>query len=102
MTDPVRPEMEFTSRYDVLGPPNGCKGDCEGTGFIPHFQRSYNTSPRAVVANERDDEPPIYRVLWYLAEAKQASDDGWHFLSCPTCRSDDPLVQLARAFMGAK
>lgn len=81
-------DVEFVSRYDVLGPPNGCKGDCEGTGFIPCREGS------------REDEPPVYRVLWYLAEAKHPTDDGWHFIPCPQCKADDPLVKLAWAFMG--
>lgn len=95
-------EIEFTSRYDVLGPPNGCRGACEGTGFIPHFEGSLATSPiqRYRHGPRPDDEPPIYRVLWFLMEAKQATDDGWHFLPCPDCRPDDSCLRLARALMG--
>ena len=95
-------QMEFISRYDVLGPPNGCKGQCEGTGFIPHFERSANTPPRQAlrIQSAADDNPPIYRVLWHFLEAKQVAEDGWHFLPCPDCRPDDVLVKLAWQFMG--
>jgi hypothetical protein len=95
-------DFEFTCRYDVLGPPNGCRGACEGTGWIPHFEAIYRSSPRQVLRHgpRPDDEPPIYRVLWFLAEAKAPTDDGWHFLPCPDCRADDPLIVLAYALMG--
>jgi hypothetical protein len=94
-------ELKFTSRYDVFGPPNGCKGQCEGTGFIPHSEPCEANAKQSVRAAVTQDEPPIYRVLWYLAEAKAATDDGWHFIPCPDCRVDDPLMKLARSFMGA-
>lgn len=103
MTD----QFEFTSRYAVLGPPNGCTGDCGGTGFIPHYE---STGPVAEGCRPvpSDDDPPIYRVLWFLLEAKRPPvdgyhfipDDGWHFLPCPQCKPDNPLVKLAWAFMG--
>lgn len=94
-------EPEFTCRYDVLGPPNGCHGDCEGTGLIPHFEQSAVSSPMAAWRNRRDDDPPIYRVLWYLMEATDPTDDGWHFVPCPTCQPDDRMVRLAYQLMGA-
>jgi hypothetical protein len=67
--------MEFTDRYQALGipypdPETMCKGDCEGTGYVP-------------VAPLEDD--PVLRVLWEAAEEAEPSDDGWHFVVCPTC-----------------
>lgn len=99
--------IEFTSRYDALGPPNGCAGDCEGTGFIPHVVRGVvepDDAPNKVTCVFGEDlDPPIYRVLWFLAEAKSPNPPGddWHFVPCPDCRPNDPMVQLARKFIGA-
>jgi len=69
MTEHI-PPTKFISRYDVLGPPNGCGGDCEGTSLVPVF---------------RDEVDPIYRRLWTVAEIRHATDDGWHFVPCPEC-----------------
>jgi hypothetical protein len=68
-------EYEFTDRYQALGipypePATMCKGQCEGTGFVP-------------VAKDDTEEP--FRTLWLEAEAKEPSDDGWHFVKCPDC-----------------
>jgi hypothetical protein len=71
--------MIFASRYDVLGPPSGCAA-CDGTSLIPVKQ---------------DDEAPLLRILWTLMEARAATDDGWHFVPCPNCQPNDPLVRLA-------
>lgn len=67
--------MEFTDRYQALGIPypeeeTMCLGQCEGTGRVP-------------VAKD-DMEEPFHR-LWIEAEAKNPSDDGWHFVKCPDC-----------------
>lgn len=67
--------MEFTDRYQALGipypnPKTMCKGDCEGTGWVP----------------VRDDtENPVYRQLWEAAEAIEPTDDRYHFVVCPRC-----------------
>ena len=68
--------IEFTDRYDALGiplpdPKTICLGQCEGTGFVP------------INGDGEDDE--AFRKLWQEAEAKEPSDDGWHFVTCPTC-----------------
>jgi hypothetical protein len=103
-----KPQIEFIDRYSVFGPPNGCKGDCEGTGFIPWREPTGKPDVDArmggveSVAHLRDIKAPIYRVIWYLVEAKQATDDGYHFIPCPQCKPDDPLVVLARRFMEGK
>lgn len=80
--------LEFVSRYSVFGPPNGCvktpESQCEGTGFIPI---------------KDDEHDPLYRTLWFFAEAQQHSDDGWHFIPCPICKADDPHVLLARRML---
>jgi hypothetical protein len=67
--------MEFTDRYQALGipypdPETVCKGDCEGTGYVP-------------VAELETD--PVLARLWQEAEEAEPSDDGWHFVICPTC-----------------
>jgi len=69
--------IEFTSRYDVLGPPNGCDGDCEGTGWIP--------------VRESDTDPTL-AALWQAAHAKPHGEpcDGWHFVPCPKCHPAPP------------
>ena len=97
-------EYEFTDRYKALGipypdPETVCKGQCEGTGWVP-------------VRFSDNDEP--LRSLWIEAEEKQRSDikggkrragylfftkgkkgkcgrvltdldDGYHFVKCPDC-----------------
>jgi hypothetical protein len=67
--------IEFTDRYQALGipypdPATVGEGDCEGTGWVPI---------------KGDDEDPVYRTLWAEAEAVSPSDDGWHFVKCPSC-----------------
>ena len=67
--------IEFTDRYQALGipypdPDTVCHGQCEGTGWVP-------------IA--RDDTREPWRALWLEAEAKQPTDDGWHFVKCPDC-----------------
>jgi len=66
-------KYEFTDRYQALGipyPKCECNGQCEGTGFVP-------------VTKDDTEEP--FRTLWLEAEAKEPSDDGWHFVKCPDC-----------------
>jgi hypothetical protein len=69
-------ELEFTDRYQALGipypnPKTMCKGDCEGTGWVPIFE---------------NDDNPVYKRLWKEAEAQKPTDDGSHFVVCPRCR----------------
>jgi len=68
-------EFEFTDRYKTLGipypdPKTMCKGQCEGTGWVPI---SY------------DDMEEPFRTLWLEAEKKIPADDGYHFVKCPDC-----------------
>ena len=67
----AKPVLVFSDRYSVMGPPNGCKGLCEGTGWIP--------------VKLRDTMDPRLRKLWEMAEAEKHSPDGWHFVRCPDC-----------------
>lgn len=67
--------IEVFSRYGrgVVGPDpeTMCDGQCEGMGRVP------------VAA---DDEDPVFALLWAKAEKeKGASDNGYHFVECPTC-----------------
>lgn len=64
----------MADRYSALGipgpdPATVCRGPCEGTGFVP--------------VREDDTE---YGDDWKLAEAKSATDDGWHFVACHACK----------------
>lgn len=68
-------QLEIRTRYDAFGipepdPETMCKGQCEGTGFVPI---------------EKDDEEEPWRSLWLEAEAKEPAKDGWHFVKCPDC-----------------
>jgi len=78
--------MEFTDRYRALGidypdPKAMCKGQCEGTGWVP---------------TDKDKPGTIWRKLWEEAEAKCPSDDGYHFVKCPDCNGTglDPTERL--------
>ena len=66
---------ELIDRYQALGipypdPATMCKGQCEGTGYVPI---------------ERGDSSEPWRTLWAEAEAKKPTDDNWHFVVCPNC-----------------
>lgn len=68
-------EEIWITRYTALGmaepdPETMCKGQCEGTGWVPVH---------------RDDPDPIFRKAWEEAEKENPSDDGWHFVKCPDC-----------------
>ncbi len=70
-------DLRIITRYDILGPPNGCDGPCEGTGWVPL---------------QRGETDPILARLWQQAEEREHSDDGWHFVACPKCTPPDLLV----------
>lgn len=82
--------MKFTDRYQALGipypdPTTVCKGQCEGTGVVPvagALHDKPSQEPQLEVALE--DDPELLR-LWAEAEAKSHAEDGWHFVTCPTC-----------------
>ena len=68
-------KIEFTDRYQALGiaypdPDTMCKDMCEGTGWVP--------------ISENDTEEP-WRSLWLVAEKIKPTDDGYHFVKCPSC-----------------
>lgn len=74
-------KIEVTDRYDALGikrpgPSTMCKGQCEGTGFVP-------VSP--------DDNEEPYKTLRDEAEKRNPSKDGWHFVKCPECNGNGEL-----------
>src|SRR3990167_6275170 len=71
-------KLILTSRYSVLGPPNGCRGRGEGTGWVP--------VPKRAKATRQFNWP----ALWAKArkEAGRHRCDGWHFVRCPMCRRD--------------
>lgn len=67
--------IEFTDRYEALGipapdPKTVCQGECEGTGVVPVG---------------RDDMEEPWRSLWLKAEEEKPTDDGYHFVVCPSC-----------------
>src|ERR1041385_6005949 len=81
-------QMVFYSRYEALGiplpdPKTVCQGGFDGVGVVP---------------TKGEEEP--YRTLWLEAEAKEPTDDGWHFVTCPACNGtgkrnmDDPTCHL--------
>ncbi len=77
--------MAFTDRYDALGVPTPdpttmCKGECEGTGWVP------------ICEDDPDLQTEPWASLWTQAEAANPTDDGWHFVVCPTCEG----TRLAR------
>ncbi len=47
-----------------------CRGQCEGTGWIP--------------VHRRERKQPL-RALWLAAERKKPTVDGYHFVRCPDC-----------------
>ena len=82
--------MEFTDRYDALGilppdPKTMCKGQCEGTGWIPVYMSKgeHNDSPDRL--HKDDETDPVLIALWEVAEKANPADDGYHFVKCPDC-----------------
>jgi hypothetical protein len=72
-------EFEFTDRYQALGIPypnreTMCLNQCEGTGFVP------------VNKDDKNDDEGSWHDLWVEAEAKNPTEDGYHFVRCPACR----------------
>ena len=67
-------EYEFTDRYEATGTPyldpkTVCY-TCEGMGCVP-------------VRDDEEEEP--FRTLWLEAEARDSTDDRYHFVVCPAC-----------------
>ena len=79
-------EFEFTDRYEALGmaPPDVktmCKGQCEGTGFVPIYMAGKKPGP----VHSEDEKDPALIQLWCEAEAENPARHGWHFVKCPEC-----------------
>jgi hypothetical protein len=73
--------IEIYDRYSALGiprpdPTTMCKGQCEGTGFVP-----------VKFEHENDDEGN-WHDLWLEAEKLNPCEEGddWHFVKCPRCK----------------
>ena len=62
----------FTDRYGGHPPSvkTICPGQCEGMGTVP-------------IRKHERRQP--WRRLWLEAEKVKPSEDGWHFVKCPTC-----------------
>ena len=86
--------IEITDRYKALGIPypdvkTMCKGQCEGTGYIPHLRHLGGFDGLKTLATEQD---AVFDELWDEAHNKhtgtQEGDlcDGWHFIKCPDCK----------------
>ena len=70
--------IEFTDRYKATGTPypdpeTMCKGQCDGMGWVP------------VHKDDPNDDDGNWNDLWLEAEKKTPTDDGYHFVICPTC-----------------
>lgn len=78
--------MILISRYDVL-PYNECKGMCEGTGFVPVYMHYGDLRGEDCRRPDETNSELIY--LWWEAEDKSPTEDGWHFVRCPLCSGDD-------------
>lgn len=65
-------EIEITSRYGNRVPSllRVCREECEGMGCVP-------------IKSDNMEHP--WRTLWLEAEAKEPTDDGYHFVKCPYC-----------------
>ena len=85
----MKEKIQFTDRYQALGvpypdPKTMCKGQCEGTGWVPHQKPTDKEGEVVMVRQEGDD---VFDKLWDEAHTKPHKEecDGWHFLKCPEC-----------------
>jgi DNA topoisomerase-1 len=77
----------YTDRYQALNIPypnsnTVCRGQCEGTGWIPVYLAEGDLD-RSV--HGPDEEDPQLIAAWHEAELASPTDDGWHFVRCPAC-----------------
>ena len=84
MTDKFK--FDFISRYEALGIPvpdvnTMCRGQCEGTGFVPIYK------------DEPNDKEGNWHDLWVEAEKKNPTGDGWHFVRCPACNGTGKALE---------
>ncbi len=85
----MKEQIEIVDRYSAMGIPHPdpatmCEGQCEGTGVVPVYKDCANSK----------NAP--WRDLWLAAEAENPADNGYHFVTCPTCngtRLKDPEPQ---------
>jgi hypothetical protein len=79
----------LVDRYSAIGmeapdQKTMCKGECEGTGYIPVFNPECQNKGSCYPSDATPLEP-IILALWQAAEAENQCDDGWHFIECPDC-----------------
>jgi 2'-5' RNA ligase/uncharacterized protein (DUF427 family) len=94
-------DLVFMDRYQALGipypdPKTCCKGQCEGTGFIPVKFTEPGPGQTYIVYSEEDEAE--LRPLWDAAEALEHAEDGWHFVKCPACAGTGKIVAGQGAF----
>jgi hypothetical protein len=81
--------MEYTDRYGGPGgwpdPGTMCKGQCEGMGWVPVKGGPADPSDDPMRADSALCTEPDLLALWAEAEAEGHAEDGWHFVTCPTC-----------------
>lgn len=83
-------KIELTDRYSALGipqpdPETVCKGQCEGTGWVPLCNRYYMVDARKCVP--ADGMTAEEYDLWMAAHIASGEHecDSWHFVKCPAC-----------------
>ena len=83
--------IEFTDRYQALGieppaPGTCCSGQCEGTGWVPIYmpEGDADVGKPGMITMEGETDP-VFVALWRAAEVQNPTDDGYHFVKCPTC-----------------
>ncbi len=82
--------VEFSDRYSAMGIPRPdpntmCRGKCEGTGVVPVKYSVPKPGEVSAVNDPNDPDDAELRRRWEAAEREHPSDDGWHFVKCPTC-----------------
>ena len=87
--------IEVTDRYAATGYPDPetvCLGQCEGTGRVPVYvsRGDYRIGPWTRPDDETDE---ALRALWFAADEKDRSEDGWHFVECPECDGTGKLTK---------
>ena len=92
-------DFSFTDRYQALGmdypdPGTMCKGQCEGTGWVPIFMDPGDKGVSKVQPLVEENDPR-YVALWQEAHAKPHGEpcDGWHFIKCPDCGGSGKVMQ---------
>jgi hypothetical protein len=91
--DEKKVEIEFTDRYSAMGidrpdPKTMCQGACEGTGVVPIYGEGWKPKDAKTglsIVGGPSSVQPAYQERWAEAEAKEATDDGWHFVKCMDC-----------------